>query len=159
MRAGSTVTACAALIWSMVAWGQEPPAWSPQLVRHPETGESSCKLVSTKVTIDDGQGETSVRLQLDAESLLVLTDSNIDDTLNDLTVVVDEFEPIPIDEVIAAKHLRLRDRTEEIIQQFRAGTDVRINLRFWPSWPSTGIKTASFSLIGFTKAYNSLLCE
>ena len=29
-------------------------------------------------------------------------------------------------------------------------------LRFWPEWPATGTHSATFSLIGFTKAYGEL---
>jgi hypothetical protein len=31
-----------------------------------------------------------------------------------------------------------------------------VRLRFWPTWPATGTHSATFSLIGFTRAYEQL---
>lgn len=133
--------------------------WSARSVTDPVTGLSSCKLMPPPVVIDDGHGDTKITVLLDRESLLVLTDSNIDSAMNDLSLSVDDGEPYAVDEVVLSKHVLFRSRVAEIIEQFIAGSNMSINLRFWPSWPTTGIKTATFSLIGFTKAYNSFACE
>ena len=40
---------------------------------------------------------------------------------------------------------------------FQGRCPLRVQLRFWPEWPATGTHAATFSLIGFTKAYAELL--
>jgi len=122
----------------------------------------SCALVSPVVSIDDGQGsDTNIQLKLNKNQLLVTTDSNIDNTLNDLGLKVDNNSFIYITEVVDTTHVSFKqDRIDEILKQFVPGRKVLLHLRFWPTWPTTGIKTAEFSLIGFTKALKSLpQCE
>jgi hypothetical protein len=51
--------------------------------------------------------------------------------------------------LFAATHGRL-------IELFKAGNRLRVQLRFWPEWPTTGTHSVTFSLIGFTKAYGEL---
>jgi hypothetical protein len=47
-------------------------------------------------------------------------------------------------------------RYEAVVAQFKRGLHVRVQLRFWPSWPATGLHSATFSLVGFTRAYAQL---
>ncbi len=120
-----------------------------------------CSLVSPVLEIDDGQGKTKIQLNLNREQLLVTTDSNIDNAMKDIGLQVDDKVFIYITEVIGTTDVVFgRDRIDEIINQFLPGRRVLIHLRFWPTWPATGIKTAEFSLIGFTKTLKSLpQCE
>jgi hypothetical protein len=116
-----------------------------------------CALVSPVLKINDGQGETKIQLILNKEQLLVTTDSNIDNTMKDIGLKVDDKAFIYITEVINTTHVVFgKDRIDEIISQFVPGRRVLIHLRFWPTWPATGVKTAEFSLIGFTKTLTSL---
>ncbi len=116
-----------------------------------------CALVSPVLEINDGQGETKIQLKLNREQLLVTTDSNIDNTMKDIGLKVDDKVFIYITEVINTTHVVFgEDRIDEIISQFVPGRRVLIHLRFWPTWPATGVKTAEFSLIGFTKTLKSL---
>ena len=116
-----------------------------------------CALVSPVLKINDGQGETKIQLILNKEQLLVTTDSNIDNTMKDIGLKVDDKAFIYITEVINTTHVVFgKDRIDEIISQFVPGRRVLIHLRFWPTWPATGVKTAEFSLIGFTKTLKSL---
>jgi hypothetical protein len=43
-----------------------------------------------------------------------------------------------------------------LVDQFKRGLRARVQLRFWPTWPTTGVHSATFSLIGFTRAYAGL---
>ena len=116
-----------------------------------------CALVSPVLKINDGQGETKIQLKLNKEQLLVTTDSNIDNTMKDIGLKVDDKVFIYITEVIDTTHVVFgKDRIDEIISQFVPGRRVLIHLRFWPTWPATGVKTAEFSLIGFTKTLKAL---
>ena len=115
-----------------------------------------CALVSPVLTIDDGNGETKVQLKLNKKQLLVTTDSNIDNTMKDIGLQVDNKVFMYITDVIDTTHVTFgEDRIDAIIGQFIPGRRVLIHLRFWPTWPTTGIKTAEFSLKGFTKALKS----
>ena len=122
------------------------------------TGMSGeCALVSPIVTIDDGHGDTQIQLKLNNNRLLVTTDSNIDNTMNDLGLRVDKEAFLSISEVVKTTHVSFeQDRIDKIIKQFIPGRRVFVHLRFWPTWPSTGIKTVEISLIGFTKAFKAL---
>jgi len=42
------------------------------------------------------------------------------------------------------------------VEPFKAGTRLRVQLRFRPEWPATGTQSATFRLMGFTKAYAEL---
>lgn len=116
----------------------------------------ACVLVSPEVTIDDGQGDTPIRLEIDQQRLLARTGSNIDVEFGDLGVIVDDGEFIPPDRVVGDTDLEFRERAGEIVKSFIAGRRARLQFRFWPTWPTTGVKTAEFSLIGFTRAYRRL---
>ena len=120
-----------------------------------------CALVSPELKVDDGQGETRMRLKLNRDQLLVTTKSNIDSTMNDIGLKVDDKDFIFVSQVSETTHVVFsNDRIETIIKQFIAGRQVTIHLRFWPTWPTTGVKKAEFSLIGFTKALKAFAqCE
>jgi hypothetical protein len=48
--------------------------------------------------------------------------------------------------VFAARH-------DALVDEFKRGLHVRVQLRFWPTWPKTGTHSVTFSLIGFTRAH------
>ncbi|MFZ1389913.1 MAG: hypothetical protein WBP46_19340 [Thiolinea sp.] len=115
-----------------------------------------CKLITPKISMDDSQGETKIWLELAKQQLLIKTESELDNAYNDLAIQVDDKESIKSSEIVDKKNLVFKESIKEIIPEFIEGRKVVVNLRFWPTWPSVGIKTISFSLIGFTKAYNEL---
>jgi len=116
-----------------------------------------CALVSPVVTIDDGHGDTKIQLKLNNNRMLVTTDSNIDNSMNDLGLRVDDKAFLSISEVVNTTNVSFeQDRIDDIIKQFVPGRGVFVHLRFWPTWPSTGIKIVEFSLIGFTRALKAL---
>ena len=44
-----------------------------------------------------------------------------------------------------------------LVRAFKAGREVEARLRFWPEFPITGVHSARFSLMGFTKAYDGAM--
>ena len=123
-------------------------------LRAPAEGDDDgCYLYTPTVRIADGQGLTNVTLRLDKKRLLVITDSNIDAEYNDIGLQVDEEQIIDADALLGETNVIFRRAVPTVTKQFIAGKSVSINLRFWPTWPTTGLKHAEFSLIGFTKAY------
>ena len=121
---------------------------------------SPCFLFTPVKTIDDGQGQTPVALRLDATRLHVTTNSNIDAEFSDLGISVDDKDMVLIDSVVRETNVVFEAGVPALVEQFIAGRSATLQLRFWPTWPSTGPKTAEFSLIGFTKAYKQMqVCQ
>lgn len=118
--------------------------------------KESCKLITPKKIMNDGQGDTQVWLEITKDSLLIKTKSDIDTEYKDIGIKVDEKDVIPFDSVENTTNALFNQSLDNVIAQFIAGQTANIQLRFWPTWPTTGIKSQSFSLIGFTRAYDSL---
>ncbi len=127
--------------------------WAAKRAFDPIKNESRCVAESTRQTLYDGYNDTEVWLQVDRQSLMVRTRSNIDDSKKDIGVAVDKQEFIPMDKIYLDQSVVFDKDIGTIVQQFRRGLKAIFTLRFWPTHPDTGAKTIGFSLIGFTKAY------
>lgn len=117
---------------------------------------AACTLVSAHQQMDDTQGQTAVWLEISPTALTVKTGSDIDAEFKDLTIQVDDKDAIPSDALDGKTNVVFSKAADAITQQFIQGVKVRVRLRFWPTWPSQGVRTADFSLIGFTQAYQGL---
>lgn len=117
---------------------------------------SPCFLFTPVKSIDDGQGTTPVALRLDGNGLHVTTSSNIDAEFDDLGISVDGREMVKADSVVREKNVVFESGLPTLVEQFIAGRTATLQLRFWPTWPTTGPKTVDFSLIGFTSAYRQM---
>ncbi len=117
---------------------------------------SPCFLFTPVKSIDDGQGQTPVALRLDTNALHVTTNSNIDAEFGDLGISVDGKDMIMIDSVVRETNVVFESEVATLVDQFIAGRNAKLQLRFWPTWPSTGPKTVEFSLMGFTKAHTQM---
>jgi hypothetical protein len=137
------------MIALMLAPAAAPADWSVQ----PATA-GSCVLETADITVHDGYQDTWVRLNINADRLLVMTDSNIDSGFGDTALQVDGKVAIPADAVADEKNLRFDSDMAAIIEQFSKGNRVRVYLRFWPTYPATQRYEAVFSLAGFTRAWN-----
>ncbi len=133
----------------------------PNLEEGGDASQSKCFLLSPKVIIDDGQGKTRIWLEMTDKSLILKTKSDIDTGFNDIGIKIDDKDFIPLDKVDNAVDVVFKKNIATITQQFIAGQNVKLQLRFWPTWPSKGVQEAEFSLLGFTKAYETLpeLCR
>ena len=72
--------------------------------------------------------------------------------LEEMVVVTAGHSEQPLDEVVDRRTAVFTSRYEALVQAFERGRRVRVQLRFWPTWPKTGTHAATFSLIGFTRA-------
>ena len=61
-----------------------------------------------------------------------------------------------MDQLKGEKTALFDSKYDRVVAEFKAGLEVRVQLRFWPTWPATGTHSATFSLIGFTHAYEQL---
>lgn len=158
MRIESSLALAGALVAGLLGVGADAaePNWIVKEVFDDQGVRGRCVIDSASQTIDDGHGETRIFLRIDEQSLRVITDSNIDASFDDISLKVDAKEPIPMDGVQADTQVLFEKSIATIIEQFIPGLKVDISLRFWPTWPTTGVKTATFSLIGFTAAYEQL---
>lgn len=127
--------------------------WEAKHTLDPLTSQSRCVVESVRQKLHDGYGDTEVVLQVDRQSLLVKTRSNIDASKGDIGLAVDKWDFIAMDSVQFDQQVRFEKEIATIVRQFKEGLKVLFTLRFWPTYPDTGAKTISFSLIGFTKAY------
>jgi len=118
--------------------------------------ENRCVAESDRLRIHDGYRETELYLRVDKDSVLVVTDSHIDTRVADGGISVDGAAPMPPDEVYRDQNAFFRKHAAKLIQQFESGRRAEVRLRFWPTWPTQGRKTATFSLRGFRKAFARL---
>jgi len=135
---------------------QAEAAWTVAMQRDPLTRQTRCLLSSTPQIVSDGYDTTPVTLVFNGDSLLVITESEIDPSFGDLQLAVDENPPIRTDKLDHDMTLVFDREVPELIQQFRKGGEVTAYLRFWPTWPVTQLFPVKFSLIGFSKAHDSM---
>jgi hypothetical protein len=126
------------------------PNWT--LVRR----DGECRLESAVATISDGYIETPVRLELRDDAFFVVTESNLDLGDPGLGLRIDRDPVVPVAEPVGKTGARLAGDPDELVPRMIRGQQAELLLKFWPTWPETGVKTAPFSLIGFTKVYRQL---
>ena len=130
--------------------------WTAKVAYDPVKDESHCVVESPVQTIGDGYQDTEVFVRLDSTTLMVMTRSNVDADDPDAGVRVDKHELIKPDSIYLEQNVVFEKDISNIIEQFKEGRRATFTLKFWPTYPDTGAKTATFSLIGFTKAYAKL---
>ncbi|MFQ6022541.1 MAG: hypothetical protein ACE5NW_07465 [Acidiferrobacterales bacterium] len=130
--------------------------WTARQVFDPIKDETHCMLESVKHTIDDGYQDTEILLRVNEKALFVVTRSNIDASKDDIGFQVDHHEFMKMDKVYLEQTVVFETEISKIIEQFKKGLRAQFTLRFWPTYPDTGPKTVTFSLIGFTKAHGNL---
>lgn len=108
----------------------------------------------------DGYSETKVKLRLTPDALYIKTNSNIDLSFNDVGLAVDHNNFILADDILDEKNVKFHSELDTIIEQFIKGLRVTLHMRYWPTYPATDNFKTTFSLIGFTKAYQEYeLCK
>jgi hypothetical protein len=117
---------------------------------------SGCALESSPESLSDGYQTTTARLRVDAAHVTVTSPSAFDAGFGDIAIAVDEDAKVPMDRLADARTAVFESRYAALVEQFKRGLQARVMLRFWPTWPATGLHSASFSLIGFTRAYAQL---
>ncbi len=130
--------------------------WTARPVFDPIKDETRCMLESVKKVLNDGYQDTEILLRVDERALRVVTKSNIDAGKGDIGFQVDDHEFVPMDKVYLEQTIVFETDVAKIIEQLKKGVKAKFTLRFWPTYPDTGTKTLTFSLIGFTKAHGGL---
>lgn len=118
---------------------------------------TACVLETDEITRHDGYQDTSVRLNINQQRLLVMTGSNVDTGFDDTALQVDGHAMITAVSADDEQNLRFDTGMPALIEQFRKGNRVRIYMRFWPTYPATQRVEIAFSLAGFTRAWNDYM--
>jgi hypothetical protein len=149
----AVATAVAALLLALVPVpGSAGAEWT---VKPGETA-GACRLESSPASMSDGYQQTSVYLSVTPKSVAVVAAAPLDGAAGDIGLAVDGESFIRMDRLEGDKTARFDSKYELLVAQFKAGAQVRLQLRFWPTWPATGAHSTTLSLIGFTKGYGQL---
>jgi hypothetical protein len=136
--------------------GPAAAEWAVKTVPRTDGPGNRCVLESTRQELPDGYQTTTAYVTIDARSVAVTSGSNLDPGFSDIGLVVDQEPLVPMDRLEGKKAALFDSRYGRLIELFRAGARLRVQLRFWPEWPATGTHSATFSLVGFTKAYGEM---
>jgi hypothetical protein len=143
---------------ALLALGEPAAAddWSVKTVPRTDGVGTRCVLESARKSLPDGYQDTTAYVTVDDRSVAVTSASNLDPGNSDIGLIVDQEPFVPMDRLLGTKTASFDTKYARLVALFKAGGRVRAQLRFWPEWPATGTHSATFSLIGFTKAYGEL---
>lgn len=133
----------------------EPSAVAAEWTVQPGSG-AGCALESSPESLPDGYQNTTARLRVDGKTVSVSSPSVFDAGLKDISISVDQDSAVPMDRLADPRTIVFETQYAALVEQFKRGLRARVQLRFWPTWPATGTHAATFSLIGFTRAYAQL---
>jgi hypothetical protein len=115
-----------------------------------------CVLESERQPLSDGYQMTWAQIRVDDKAVRVSSASELDASAGDIGLAVDNGTFVRSDGLTGQKTAVFTSRDETLVDDFKRGLLVRVQLRFWPTWPTTGTHSATFSLIGFTRAYGRM---
>ncbi len=130
--------------------------WEVKRVTRPDGTGARCVLESGRQSLSDGYQTTTAQIVVDRRMIAVTSPSNFDPGAGDIGLAIDGGALVPMDRLEGRRTAVFESTYERLVAQFKAGARVEAQLRFWPEWPATGTHAATFSLIGFTKAYGAL---
>jgi hypothetical protein len=157
LRCGAHGFARAAVLAVMALSGPAAAAdWSVKTVARTDGPGTRCVIESARQSLSDGYQTTTAYVTVDGRSVAVTSASSLDPSFSDVGIAVDQEALVPMDRLAGVKTALFDSKHARLVELFKAGRQVRVQLRFWPEWPATGPHSATFSLIGFTKAYGDM---
>ena len=154
--ARSRVLGAAILTLTLVGGPAAADEWTVKTVPRTDGSGTRCVMESARQSLSDGYQDTTAYVTVDAKSVTVTSASNLDGSFSDVGMIVDQEPLVPMDRLAGIKTAQFDAKYGRLVELFKAGVRLRVQLRFWPEWPATGTHSATFSLIGFTKAYGEL---
>lgn len=130
--------------------------WTLDAGRDPVSKRNRCFLRSTTLRIEDGQGGSSISLIITADTLRIVTRSNVDLSYRNTGLQVDSNTAFPLQGLFGETDVLFDRRVSEITQQMRNGSSVTVTLGFWPTWPVTQAYSARFPISGYATASAAL---
>jgi hypothetical protein len=140
---------------SSMANGARAAEWEVKTVSE---GGNSCVIVSQKKPISDGYQEVTAQFIVDGKTFAIQSDSVLDPSFNDIGLRVGNKDFFKADKIAKERQAVFESEYASLVKLFKAGLVGTVQLRFWPTWPTKGPQTTSFSLIGFTRAYEDARC-
>lgn len=144
------------LISALLGSGSAAANWVVKPVQGASGQASKCLLESEKKEIFDGYQNIAIYIVVDGASVAVKSASVLDAGFSDIGMQVDKDAFIAMDKVIQDRTASFDANYAIIVEEFKRGLKVNVQLRFWPTWPVTGTHSATLSLIGFTKAFTEM---
>ena len=114
-----------------------------------------CVLESNKIYFYDGYDNTGLKFRVLNNELYLLTKSNIDMSFNDVGLQVGKNEFLHADNVVFDQNVVFTKEMPKLLAQLRQSPDMRVQLRFWPSYPATKAYSEVVALNGFLSAYEA----
>jgi hypothetical protein len=149
------MTAAISAIIASILLTVGPVAATAEWTVKPEPGKG-CILESSPASLPDGCQTTTARIRVDGKAVSVSSPSAFDGGFNDIGIAVDQDPMIAMDKLADPRTAVFESRYAALVDQFKRGLTARVQLRFWPTWPATGIHSANVSLLGFTRAHARL---
>jgi|SRR5437667_3193547 len=131
-------------------------ATAPAAANATEWAVKQCVLESSPQPLSDGYQQTTVYFAVTPRSVALVSAAPLDAGTSELGLKVDSEPFVGVDRVDGDRKALFDANYERVVAQFKAGTQVKVQLRFWPTWPATGTHATTLSLIGFTRAYGEL---
>lgn len=145
-----------AVLVCIVAGAAPAEAWRVQPLPEGQPGGARCVLQSARQAVFDGYQDTWAQIVVDDTTVRVTSASMLDPGDGDIGLSVDGGGFVPADDVVDGRTALFSTRYGVLIDDFKRGLRVRVQLRFWPTWPKTGTHAVAFGLIGFTRAHTQL---
>jgi len=124
---------------------------------NPVTKQTQCILASESVNIQDGYDRTNVQVLLTLDSIYVSTDSNIDLSYPQTGIRIGTGTLRPFDKLAGQTAAMVSgDDVSALYASMTSSPDMVVRLGFWPTWPVTETREASYSLEDFHTAVMAL---
>lgn len=107
--------------------------------------------------IFDGYQDTEVQIVVHADAVEVRSKAPLDKGADVIGLRVDTKPLVKIESIPTEKTAIFSAAYTTLIDQFKKGALLQLHLQFWPTWPKTGVHTADFSLIGFSKTHQDFI--
>ena len=130
--------------------------WTVKTVARADGPGVRCVLESSRQSLPDGYQKTTAYISVAPRSVTVTSVSMLDGGFKDIGMVVDQGELMVMDRLEGDRTVVFDSHYDRVVEQFMAGLQARVQLRFWPTWPATGTHSTTVSLLGFTKGYEQL---
>ena len=119
--------------------------------------DGPCTLQYSTLSMEDGQGNTPVNLEILIDQITFMTKSNIDIEYQDAGLRVDENNRIPIESLYDENSISYKSSYASVIDEMKVGVQADLALGFWPTWPISQTYSVLFELQNFPEAYDDLV--
>jgi len=124
---------------------------------NPVTKEIQCMLASEVVNIPDGYDRTNVQVLLTLNTIYVSADSNIDLSYPQTGIRIGASTLRPFDTLAGQTAAMVSgEDVSALYARMTSSPDMVVRLGFWPTWPVTETREASYSLEDFQTAVTAL---